>query len=93
MDVAEALDADPRHLDEQRAGDAIAEALTFALPLAGDMTREPDGRIVVESSCLLAPVSAGAGVRQPQSPESRTRFWTPYGADIATEYAWPVILI
>jgi uncharacterized protein (TIGR03083 family) len=64
MDVSEALGMDPRHLDDDRAADAIAETLAFALPLAASMTRVPDGQIVVESRCLEVPVSAGTGDRK-----------------------------
>ncbi len=62
MDVAEALEDDTRpHLDDRRARDAIEETLSFALPLAAELTSPPDGSIRVESSCLAGPLVVGAG--------------------------------
>lgn len=61
MDVAEALGDQIGHLPSDRAADAIVESLEFALPLAATMTSEPVGELVVDSPCLEAPLSIGAG--------------------------------
>lgn len=60
MDVAEALNSETDITDD-RVADAILEALTFALPLAGTITSPPVGQLVVETSCLDHPVSVGSG--------------------------------
>lgn len=63
MDVAEALGHDIAHLTNDRAADAIAESITFALPLAATRIGAPSGELVVDSSCLNTPASIGAGGR------------------------------
>ena len=64
MDVAEALGRSIGHLADDRAAEAIRESLDFALPLAATLTDTPSGELIVESSCLDAPLSIGAGAAQ-----------------------------
>lgn len=59
LDIEEALGR-PYLLGDERAEDAILDAVTFALPYAAGLTAPPPGRLVVSSSCLAHEVSAGS---------------------------------
>lgn len=64
MDAADALNQTVRHLSEERAADAIVEAVEFALPLAAAKVGPPDGELIVESSCFDSPCGIGSGDQQ-----------------------------
>jgi len=66
MDAADALNQPIEHLSDERAADAISEALEFALPLAAAKVGSPDGALSVESSCFDAAISVGTGTGHAQ---------------------------
>ncbi len=59
IDVEEALATNDENLAPDRAFDAIAETLEFALPFASSMTDAPDGALVVESADIGLHMRAG----------------------------------
>lgn len=61
MDVADALSTVPAPLPAERAADAIAETLEFALPLAARIAGEPAGRLTVAVPDLRLELGVGRG--------------------------------
>lgn len=61
VDVADAIDQEPIRLTTERAGDALEETISFSLPLAINLTSEPDSHLVLQSPALPARLELGSG--------------------------------